>query len=58
MSRILALRARLIEIGISKMVMMVDMRKVENIIIVQDCKVQGSGFKVLGSGFSVQRSMF
>jgi hypothetical protein len=40
------------------MVMMVDMRKVENIIIVQDCKVQGSGFKVLGSGFSVQRSMF
>jgi len=35
MSRIFVLCARLIEIGISKMVMMVDMRNVENIIIVK-----------------------
>jgi hypothetical protein len=48
MSRIFALRARLIEIGISKMVIMVDMRKVEKMIIITQVKrfrVQRSGFK-------------
>jgi hypothetical protein len=58
MSRIFALRARLIEIGISKMVMMVDMRKVENIIIVQGSRFRGSrvqGSKSQSSRFRVQR---